>query len=159
MPLPLKIEHRIGIQAPAEVIWSILSDIPGWREWNPIYPKAEGALRIGSVLTLEFAAPGQPPQTIQPQVVDWVPNEQIIWRMTSHLGLLRRLRYLEIEALSPQSCIFSNGEIFEGPMRRFIPRAMRRRFKAAFGHLSEAVRDRAEAVWRDAGGGATLGSP
>ena len=33
---PPKIEHRIGIQAPADVIWEILADIPGWEAWNPL---------------------------------------------------------------------------------------------------------------------------
>jgi len=159
MPLPLKIEHRIGVQAPADVIWGVLSDIPGWRDWNPMYPKAEGALRIGSVLTLELVLPGRAPQTIQPSVVDWVPNEQILWRMTSHFGLLRRLRYMEIEALTPTSCIFSNGEIFDGPMRRFIPRPMRRSLKAALASLGEAVQARAEAAWRAGGADATLKTP
>jgi hypothetical protein len=45
--MAIKIEHRIGIAAPAEVIWEILADVPGWEAWNPLYTKASGVIRIG----------------------------------------------------------------------------------------------------------------
>jgi hypothetical protein len=36
------VEHRIGIQAPAEVIWGLIHDLPSWELWNPTYTKAPG---------------------------------------------------------------------------------------------------------------------
>ena len=30
MALPLKIEHRIGVQTPAPVIWDMVADVNGW---------------------------------------------------------------------------------------------------------------------------------
>ena len=45
--MKVTIEHRIGIQAPPEAIWAVVSDIARWRDWNPLYPRADGAaLRI-----------------------------------------------------------------------------------------------------------------
>lgn len=148
MALPLKIEHRVGVQTPAHVIWPIISEIPGWHEWNPLYTKAEGVLGFESVLTLELNLPGEKPRTIRPVIVDWTPNEQIIWRLNSFAGLLRSVRYIEVEALTETGCIFSNGEIFEGPMQGLISRRLRRSIKAGFAAMGEAVRDRAEAAWK-----------
>src|ERR1700682_2500622 len=111
MPLPIKIEHRIGVQAPAEVIWEIVSDLSHWGDWNPLYPRAEGQLRIESRLELVLALPGQKPQVIRPTIIDWVPNEQIHWGLKMMGGLIRSVRYIEIEALTATGCIFSNGEI------------------------------------------------
>ena len=148
MALPLKIEHRIGVQTPAEIVWPIISDIQGWKDWNPLYPKAEGVLGFESVLTLELALPGEKPRTIRPVVVDWTPNEQIIWRLSLFGGLIRTVRYLEIEKLTDTGCIFSNGEMFEGPLQGFIPKKLRRTIKAGFAAMGEAARDRAEAAWR-----------
>ena len=42
--MPVKLEHRIGVQAPAEVIWESLFDVPGWEGWNPLYPRAAGVI-------------------------------------------------------------------------------------------------------------------
>jgi hypothetical protein len=155
MPLPLKIESRIGVQVPSRVVWDIVSDISGWPAWNPIYPKAEGEVQFGARLTLEVALPGEAPRTITPTILDWTPGEQIIWTLRLMSGLLRTTRYIEIEVLGDESCIFSNGEIFDGPMMRFIGRKQRRSIKAGFTAFCEAVRERAEATWQAEGGEAT----
>src|SRR5512135_284187 len=99
MPLPIKIEHRIGVQTPAAPIWEMISDIDGWGAWNPIYPKAEGKLGFGTRLTLEVALPGEARRTIRPVVREWTPNEQIIWDLRLFGGLIRATRYIEIETL------------------------------------------------------------
>lgn len=158
MALPIKIEHRIGVRTPASVIWEIVSDIPGWSKWNPLYPKAEGTLGFGSQLTLEVAIPGQKPRTIRPTVTDWTPNEQILWRLNLLGGLIRSMRYIEIETLENGNTIFSNGEIFEGPLMRLIGKKQQRAIKAGFTAFGEAVRDRAEAAWNARGEDATSGA-
>jgi hypothetical protein len=151
---PPKIEHRIGIQAPAEVIWEILADIPGWETWNPLYPKAEGALRIGEALTLTVAIPGEPHRVIQPVVQDWVPNDQIHWRLSMMGGLVRSVRYIEIEILGETNCIFSNGEIFAGLLGPSVAHAKRRAIRRGFTAMSEALAAKAEAAWQ-----ARVGTP
>ncbi|HEY3797289.1 MAG TPA: SRPBCC domain-containing protein [Caulobacteraceae bacterium] len=148
MALPLKIEHRVGIQAPAEVIWAFVSDIEGWSRWNPLYPKASGKLAFGEKLELEVALPGQKPQIIRPTITDWTPNEQIIWELSMFAGLLSTKRYIEIESLGPASCIFSNGELFEGFMLRFFTRKQRDAIKKGFAAFAETVRTKAEADWQ-----------
>lgn len=158
MALPLKIEHRIGVQAPPDLIWSFVSDVPGWPSWNPLYPRAAGEVQFGAQLTLDLAMPGEPVRTIRPTVQDWTPNEQIIWTGSLFGGLVKTTRYIEIERLADASCIFSNGELYEGPLQRLIGRRRRRTIKAGFTALGEAVRDRAEAIFRNTAQAATLES-
>jgi len=148
MALPLKIEHRIGVQTPAAAVWAFVSDINGWSAWNPLYPKARGELAFDSRLDLTVTLPGEAPREIQPVIVDWTPNEQIIWRLSMLGGLLRSTRYIETETLDNGNVIFSNGEIFEGPLLWMISRKQRRAIKAGIVEFCEAVRDRAEAAWK-----------
>jgi hypothetical protein len=148
MPLPLKIEHRIGVLTPAGAIWPMIADVNGWSAWNPLYPKAKGEVQFGAELELEVALPGEAPRTIKPKVVDWTPNEQIIWKLSMMGGLIRSTRYIEIETLDNGNCIFSNGEIFEGPAMRLIGKKTQRAIKAGFRAFGETVRDRAEAAWK-----------
>ncbi len=148
--MPGKIEHRLGIRAPAEAIWSVIADIDQWEIWNPIYPRAQGELRIGTRLDLDLALPGQHRRAIRPIIVDWVPNEQVIWRHSMNGGLLRSTRYIEIEALSETGCIFSNGEIFQGLLEPFLSRRLRRDMRAGFAAMGEAVKARVETTWRPA---------
>jgi hypothetical protein len=148
MALPLKIEHRIGVQTPAEPIWEMIADINGWPAWNPLYPKAKGEVQFGAELELEVALPGEAPRAIKPKIRDWTPNEQIIWDLKMMGGLIRSTRYIEIETLENGNCIFSNGEIFDGPLMGLIGKKTRRAIKAGFVAFCEAVRERAETAWK-----------
>ena len=148
MALPVREEHRIGVQTPASVIWAMIVDINGWPAWNPLYPKARGEIQFGAELELEVALPGEAPRAIKPKIRDWTPNEQIIWDLSMMGGLLRSTRYIEIETLENGNCIFSNGEYFEGPLMGLIGKKTRRAIKAGFRAFGETVRDRAEAAWK-----------
>jgi hypothetical protein len=143
------VEHRIGVQAPAEVVWEVVSEFETWHHWNPLYRRAEGQMKIGTALTLEQHLPGRPATVIAPIVQDWVPYEQLHWRSTRLGGFVTAIRYLEIENMGPRNSTFSNGELFMGLLLRFVSREERRALKAAFTQMGEAVRDRAEAIWSE----------
>ena len=147
-PRGLRIEHRIGIQAPAEVIWEVLSDLPRWHEWCELYPKAAGEIRIGSVLDLTLALPGRPPEEIHPVVLEWVPNEQLHWRLTMLGGLVKTTRFFEIEALSAEGCIVSNGELIAGLLGPRIGKRMAGTIYRSFIAMNEALKARAERIWQ-----------
>jgi hypothetical protein len=153
--MPIKIEHRVGVKAPASVIWEIIADLPAWSEWNPLYPQASGVIRFGERLKLTETAPGQPPRTLEPAILDWAPDEALHWRRPLAGGLGWAVRYLEIDVLSDTGCAFSNGELFGGLVGPMVARRTRRQLRRAFTALGEAVRDRAEARWRERQGGAT----
>lgn len=141
------VEHRIGIQAPAELIWELISDFSTWEQWNPVHPRAEGQLKIGMSLSVHQALPGEPVRVIQPVVQDWVPYEQLHWRSTRLGGFVTAIRYIEIESMGPGSSTFSNGELFMGLLVRWVSREDRRKLKAAYTQMGEALRDHAEALW------------
>jgi hypothetical protein len=147
--MPMKIEHRIGVQAPASVVWGLVHDLERWAEWNPLYTRASGVIRIGETLSLTLVLPGQPPRELKATVIDWTPDEAIHWRTSNVAGLVRTVRYLEIEAKSETGCIFSNGEIFQGLLGPRIAGQLRPALKEGFAALGEAVRDLAEARWRE----------
>jgi hypothetical protein len=141
----VKIEHRIGVKAPPEMIWATIADIDSWAAWNPLYPKAEGVLKIGAPLTLALALPGRKLQTIRPVILDWIPNEQIHWRLNLLGGLVRTVRFIEIEKLTETGCIFANGEVFAGPLAGVSVRPHRAAIRRGFAAMGEAVKSRAEA--------------
>jgi hypothetical protein len=141
------VEHRTGVQAPAELVWELISDFSTWADWNPIHRKAEGQLKIGTPLTIEHALPGEPVRVIQPIVQDWVPFEQLHWRTSRLGGFVTAIRYIEIENMGPQNSTFSNGELFMGPLVRWVSKADRRKLRIAYTQMGEALRDHAEALW------------
>ncbi|RAK67913.1 SRPBCC domain-containing protein [Phenylobacterium kunshanense] len=142
-------EDRIGVQAPAELIWEIVHDLHLWEEWNPTYTRAAGVIRIGEPLSLDLALPGQPVQEIRPRVLEWVPNEQLHWQLKLMGGMIRTVRYIEITPLSDAGCIVDNGEIFGGLMGPSLGKRMGRSVRQGFQAMNEALKARAEAFWAD----------
>jgi hypothetical protein len=146
-PSGLRVEDRIGVQAPAELIWDIVRDLDRWSEWNPTYPQASGEVRIGELVTVTLALPGQPPQELRPRIMDWVPNEQLHWELKMMGGLIKTLRYIEIEAVGPANSVVDNGEIFGGLMGPSLGKRMGRTVQRGFKAMNEALKARAEAQW------------
>jgi hypothetical protein len=152
----VKIEHRIGVKAPATIVWEILADVPGWSQWSGLYTRASGVIGFGERLKLEVAHPGLPVRAIEAVVFEWEPRELIHWKIKSLGGLLESVRFFEIDSLSEAGCIFSNGEMFGGllgPSRTALKQ--RGALRQGFTTLGESMRDRAETLWRERGGGAT----
>ena len=143
-----KLERRIGIQAPDEIVWEILSDIPGWASWAPMYPKAEGEIRIGNRWTVDILLPGEKVRTIHPVILDWAPYDHIHWRLDALRGWVRTVRYLEIEKMGAENCIFSNGEIFDGLLGRPVGRRLRRPIIDGFEAMNAVLKQRSEALWQ-----------
>lgn len=141
------VEHRTGVQAPAEILWEVISDFETWSTWNPVHPRIEAELRIGTPVKVELVADGTQPTIIEAVVQDWVPYEQLHWRTRRLRGFVTTIRYLEIEKMSDVGSTFSNGELFMGPLVRLVSRDERRRLKAAYSRMGEAVKARAEALW------------
>jgi len=146
-PPGLRIEHRVGVQAPAEVVWEVISDLKAWEAWCKLYPKAAGEIRIGSVLDITLALPGRPQEQIHPTVLEWVPNEQLHWRLTMLGGLVKTTRFFEIEELATESCIVSNGELIAGLIGPRLGKRMARTIYRAFVEMNEALKARAELLW------------
>ena len=153
-----RIEHRLGVPTPAPVVWQVLAELERWAAWNPLYVRAEGMLRIGTQLTLTQALDGRPTVLIQPTIVDWVPDAQILWRLSQNGGFIRRMRYLEIDKLTDEACIFSNGEDWSGLLAGFLPDDLRRAMRAGFAAMGEAVCKEAVRLWNQQGGAPTSAS-
>ena len=143
-----KVEHRVGVPASSKAIWDVLSDLGRWSEWNTLYPEIKGLLRIQQRLAIGEAFPGQPDRVIRPMVVDWVPNEQILWSLSEMGGLVKRIRYIEIEHLNDndQNCILSNGEVYDGWLGPTVGKSRRKWLKKGFEQLNADIVARVEAV-------------
>lgn len=122
------------------MVWEVLGQIEQWPQWQTLYPSVTGALRIGAPLSLEEQLPGTEARPLQASVVDWTPDTLIHWRAKSSGGLIKRTRYFEIEKLTDTGCIFSNGELYDGFMTRYVPRARRRAIRAGFEAFGEALK-------------------
>jgi hypothetical protein len=146
----VRIENRLGISAPAHIIWEAVCDLDQWSAWNPTYPKASGRLSIGAPVALDEKLPGSSHVThLQGAVVDWVPDMQLLVALKP-AGGVKALWFLEIDKLSDDGAIFASGVLLEGWRARFVSRHARYARRAGFEAMNAAVKARAEQMWRNA---------
>ena len=74
------ISTSIDIDAPPERVWSVLVDLPAYREWNPFIIDASGDVAAGSTLSLRMALPGRDPMAITPRLLVADAARELRWQ-------------------------------------------------------------------------------
>ena len=72
----------VDIDAPAERVWEVLTDVPAYPQWNPFVTGAEGTFAVGQRLSLRL------PQlaalfrvTLRPTVLEATPYRRLRFRL------------------------------------------------------------------------------
>jgi hypothetical protein len=74
------ISTAVEIDAPPERVWSVLVDLPAYREWNPFIVEATGKVAVGEKLSLRMALPGRQPMSIKPRLLVVDPGRELRWK-------------------------------------------------------------------------------
>ena len=138
-----RIEKRIGVRAPSDRIWEILTDLENWHSWNPYETGVTGALAFGGGINLTEALPGMAERQVQARIGDWRPYAQLVWA-EKRGWLFNTIRYYEIEELERGNCIVSNGVIFTGLRGELFHDKHRSKIRSAYEDINEALRRAAE---------------
>jgi hypothetical protein len=70
----------VEIDAPPARVWSVLVDLPAYREWNPFIVEAAGTVAAGETLSLRMALPGREPMPIAPRLLVVEPERELRWK-------------------------------------------------------------------------------
>lgn len=74
------ISTAVEIDAPPARVWSVLVDLPAYREWNPFIVEASGNVAVGEPLSLRMALPGRSPMAIKPRLLVVDPEHELRWK-------------------------------------------------------------------------------
>ena len=145
------IEHTVDIQAPAGMVWEILSDTGHYDEWNPFMPRLSGRLAVGERLTLSVR-PGTRTMTFRPTVLAFEDGTLIRWRGRLGVpGFFDGEHELRLEPLPDGGSRFVQRESFSGLLVPMMPRVLADT-ATGFAAMNVALRDRAEFRIAHAGG-------
>lgn len=73
------IRHVVEITAPRERVWSVLTDLERYRDWNPFIVRAAGRLAVGCALDVTFVPVGGRAMRFHPVVVRLEPVRELAW--------------------------------------------------------------------------------
>jgi hypothetical protein len=116
----------IEIDAPAKLVWGVVSDLPAYREWNPFIVSAAGDLRVGERLHVTIRAPGLRPVGFKPRILDYEPGRLLRWKGELLVpGLFDGRHALSVEALGDSRSRFTTHEDVGGLLTPFLKKTMR----------------------------------
>jgi hypothetical protein len=130
------------IHAPAERIWSLLTDASGYAAWNSTVERVDGRIVLGEKITVH--AKNSPGRAFPVMVTEFEPDRRMVWSGGMPLGLFVGTRTYELTPRSAGDVEFSMREAFTGLMAPLITRSIPD-LQPAFDQFAADLKKRAEA--------------
>jgi hypothetical protein len=114
-------ESSALIDARSEAIWAVLTDAPGYADWDSGVVRVEG--RIAPQEKIKVVSEANPKRAFPVTVTEFAPGERMTWSGGMPLNLFKGVRTF---TLSPEGAgtRFTMREEYSGPMLPLIWRSM-----------------------------------
>lgn len=136
---------KIEIQAPADVVWSILTDFTAYHLWNPLITQARGEAVVGQRLETRAKISRGRGMVFRPLVTRVVPGRELRW--FGHLllpGLCDGEHIFEIEPSGTNCVRFVHRQIFKGLLLSLLWPFLAGKTRNGFVRMNEALKERSE---------------
>ncbi|HEY3837225.1 MAG TPA: SRPBCC domain-containing protein [Bryobacteraceae bacterium] len=138
----------IEIDAPASVVWEILTDLPRYGEWNPFCIKAESTLELGAPIVMHLTNFWSQSISINTEYVCANDPERLLsWKLDWQADWPYAARRDQVvTSLGPDRCAYQSINAFYGDTGTHVMRFAGPWVKAAFDNTAHALKARAEAM-------------
>ncbi len=109
------------IDARPEAIWAVLTDAPGFAEWDSGVVAVEG--RIAPQEKIKVTSEANPKRAFPVKVTEFSPSERMVWSGGMPLGLFKGVRTFTLSR-EGEATRFAMREEYTGPMLPLIWRSM-----------------------------------
>lgn len=113
---------RTVIRAPAERVWSILTDAAAYPAWNSTVERVTGTIALGQQVTVYARA--TPGRAFPLTVTELEPNRRMVWTGGMPLGLFKGARSYVLTPRGANEVEFAMREEFSGLMAPLIARSI-----------------------------------
>lgn len=136
------------IEAPAFVVWSILTDFPKYPEWNPFILKIDGELEINSKLAMEMKFANEKIVHGEFLVMGAEVEREIAWGGKNGGNLFVMEQRLAIQPLARNRVTFLHTGRFGGDIVLLVARNLHLLLEKQFENMNMALKTRAEENWK-----------
>ena len=143
------IEHALSIDAPAEQVWAVVSDLASYPEWNPFVVSCASTLVPGDPIAMRvriFAGFAQPQRE---RILEHERGRWLCYGLApSRLGALASRRSHEVLPAGATRTRYVSHFELSGWLAPLVKWLLGARLQAGFGAMSAALKARAEALAR-----------
>lgn len=137
------VAHSVDIDAPADAVWTVVTDLEAYADWNPFMERASGSLQVGERLEITMR-PGTRTMTFRPTVQEIIARRSIRWLGRLPVpGLFDGAHWLNVEPLDAGRSRFSQREEFSGLLVPLVG-SLLRDTEEGFAAMNEALKRRVE---------------
>lgn len=142
---------EITIEAPARVVWEILTDLEKYEDWNPFIVSSEGDVTEGSRLRNKMQPPGGKTTTFKPTVTAVEAEKYFEWLGRLGVpGLFDGRHQFKLEAVGERTR-FIQSEEFTGILVPLFAKMLDNKTQPGFEAMNQAIKERAEMVVTERG--------
>jgi hypothetical protein len=139
-----QLQTTIDIEAPPERVWSILTDLPAFSEWNPFIREARGELQPGAELAIRIQPPGGRPIRFRPTVLKVDPGRELRWLgRTGVRGIFDGEHVHHLEPVAGDGTRYTQSERFSGVFTWFAGGILKKTL-VGFAAMNAALKQRVE---------------
>ncbi|MFA5323082.1 MAG: SRPBCC domain-containing protein [Smithella sp.] len=136
---------KIEIDAAAERVWKVLTDINAFPQWNPMIRWAKGEVRPGVRLTVRFQPEGSRGYTFTPKLLVVETNCQLRWLGYPRIPkLIDTEHYWTIERLTNEKTLLMHGAVIYGWLTPVSWKIFDNSSRVPFEQMNRAHKRRAE---------------
>jgi hypothetical protein len=137
------VSATIQIDAAPMDVWTVLTDLSSYRDWNPLFREASGQVAAGNRIRLRSVHPANGRlMTVKPKITVAAPGAELRW--TASLPGIVSGEHSFVLAKADGGTRLTQSETFGGLLAAFSGKTFARA-EAGFRELNEALKKRAEA--------------
>jgi hypothetical protein len=143
------IEQEIWIDAPAEQVWAVVSDLARYPEWNPFVVSCASTLVPGDPIAMRVRIFARFAQPQRERILEHEPGRWLCYGLPpSRIGALASRRSHEVSPAGAARARYVSRFELSGWLAPIVRWLLGARLRAGFGAMTTALKERAEALAR-----------
>ena len=138
------LETEIQIKASPEKVWSILTNLDQYTDWNPFIKKAVGKCQVGEKLEVCISPPNGKEMIFKPTVKSVIENSEFSWLGRFLLPGIFDGKHIFTITKNENGCLFVQKEEFSGLLVPLMWSSLEKSTREGFELMNNALKQRAE---------------
>lgn len=136
---------EIEIDAPADIVWKILTDFQSYPDWNPFIRSFDGVPEAGRQFKVTIQPSGKKPMTFKPVCLALIPEKEFRWLGHFFIsGLFDGEHIFELNKLDETRTQFIQRENFKGLLVPLLWKQLNSSTRTGFEQMNQELKNRAE---------------
>lgn len=144
------IDRRAEVDAPASVVWQVLTDLDGYGKWNPFVPECRSTLRPGDTIEMRVKLGKRTSRQVEVMTGFDDGARSFSYRMKSlPFGALSSQRVQRIEEIDDGRCRYHTHFELQGWLVPVVKGLLGRDLDIGFSGMTQGLKRRSEQMWAD----------